>query len=277
MAAVLKPVYVGADIGGTKTLVVACDPEPRELRRQGFLTPIELSAGLQQLTSAIESVADGARIAAIGVSIGGPVDRERGTVSPLHQPEWRNVPLQRFLSERFQCPCRIEVDTNAAALAEWYLGGVQDTPLVYLTLSTGIGGALITEGKLYRGTGGSHPELGHQIVPNEFGDNEPVPCTCGAFNCLEALVSGRALEKRFQCPPAQLSHENWECIGRILGHGLRNIALLYAPRRIVLGGGLATHASPHFLPAVHAILRQHVHLVPVPELSLSVLGYETAL
>ncbi len=277
MAPGISSVYIGADIGGTKTLVVACDVSARELRRQRFATPLSLSEGLDRLVTAIATVAGNARIAAIGVSIGGPIDRSRGTVSPPHQPEWREVPLRSLLEERFGCPCRIEVDTDAAALGEWYLGHVRESPLVYLTLSTGIGGALVLDGQLYRGAGGTHPEPGHQTVPNEFGDREPIRCACGAFNCLEALISGRALQQRFGQSPEHLPAGVWEQVGRILGHGLRNIALLYAPRRIVLGGGLAIGAAERLVPVAQAMLQEAVRLVPVPRLAVSVFGAEASL
>ncbi|MCS7176500.1 MAG: ROK family protein [Candidatus Kapabacteria bacterium] len=277
MAADVGPVYIGADIGGTKTLVLACDADGAEIHREGFPTPQSLATGLKQLMEAIERVSAGAPIAAIGISIGGPIDRERDTVSPLHQPEWRDVPLRQLLQERFRCPCRIEVDTDAAALGEWYFGGVRDSPLVYVTLSTGVGGALLLEGSLYRGADGYHPELGHQVVPNEFGDPHPVTCSCGATNCLEALISGRALQQRFGCTPAQLPKEVWNTVGRILGHGLRNIAALYAPKRIVLGGGITVHAAAYLLPVAQATLQEDLRIVPQPEVSVSRLDYETAL
>ncbi len=270
-------VYVGADIGGTKTLLAACTADGQLVRRLSFPTPLELSAGLEQLRTGLAAVAGQAALAAVGISIGGPIDRERGTVSPLHQPQWRGVPLRDLVQEWFGCPCRIEVDTDAAALAEWYIGGVRDSPLVYVTLSTGVGGALLIEGKLYRGTAGVHPELGHQIVPNEFGDPAPVRCTCGAFNCLEALISGRALERRYGCSPAHIPEKDWQLIGQILGHGVRNIATLYAPRRIVLGGGLAIHAAERLLPVLRTLLSDQLQLIPPPTITLSCLGYETPL
>jgi len=275
MGAVVEGLVIGADIGGTKTLVIASTAEGKERGRVHFPTPSSPEEGLQCLFAAIEELTAGAPPAAVGISIGGPIDRLRGTVSPLHQPAWRDLPLQHLVQERFGCPCRIEVDTDAAALAEWYFGGVRESPLVYLTFSTGIGGALLLEGRLYRGAGGAHPEPGHQVVPNELTE-EPVRCRCGALNCLEALISGQALQQHFGCKPSELPEELWWRIGRILGHGLRNLATLYAPRRIVLGGGIAVAQAAHLLPTARAVLQEQLRLVPQPEVSVSVLGYDTA-
>ena len=87
-------VYIGLDIGGTKLMVAAADASGTILRRSREATPLDLDAGLELLNRMIAEVAAGDEIAAIGAAIGGPLDAERGIVSPLHQPQWRAVPLK---------------------------------------------------------------------------------------------------------------------------------------------------------------------------------------
>ena len=104
-------------------------------------------------------------------------------MSPLHQPQWRDVPLKALMAERWQCPFHVDVDTNVAALGEYHFGPRQVPRLLYLTLSTGMGGGFLVDGHIYRGAGGAHPEIGHQAVPYRL--DRPVPtCECGAPDCL---------------------------------------------------------------------------------------------
>ena len=103
------------------------------------------------------------RLVSLGVSIGGPIEWRQGIVSPLHQPEWRRVPLKKILTERWQCPVSLDIDTNVAVLAEYSADAMRPTRLLYITLSTGIGQGLSLDGEIYRGgMKDTHPEIGHQ-------------------------------------------------------------------------------------------------------------------
>jgi glucokinase len=129
------------------------------------------------------------RIAAVGISAPGPVDLAGGElVDPPNLPGWNRVPLvDRFLSELGR-PVALENDANAAALAEWRFGaGRGHDNIVYLTMSTGIGGGLILDGDLYRGQGGNAGEIGH--IP--LVSDGPV-CNCGLKGCFEAVAGGAA-------------------------------------------------------------------------------------
>jgi glucokinase len=128
-------------------------------------------------------------LAAIGLSSPGPIDPEsRRVFSPPNMPGWAEVPAPAFLEGSLGCPCFLENDANAAALAEWRFGaakGAQDA--VYLTMSTGVGGGLVLGGRLHRGVGWYAGEVGH--APVEWNG---LPCACGLRGCLEAYVGGRA-------------------------------------------------------------------------------------
>src|SRR5438132_6428713 len=105
------PLYIGLDIGGTKLMVAAADAGGRLLRRTREPTPLELEPGLAALNRMIAYVADGERVAAIGAAIGGPLDARHGVVSPLHQPQWRDIPLKAMMEEQWGCPFAVDVDT----------------------------------------------------------------------------------------------------------------------------------------------------------------------
>jgi glucokinase len=132
-------------------------------------------------------------LAAVGVSLPGPLDPENGVVhSPPNLPGWKDVPVGELLVRAFGCPVRLENDANAAALAEWRFGAARGlSHVVYLTMSTGVGGGLILDGRLYSGAGGGAGEIGH--VPIEW---QGELCACGLRGCLEAYVGGAAWARR---------------------------------------------------------------------------------
>ncbi len=159
------PKFVGLDIGGTKFLVASADQHGRIHRRTQAPTPTPLNEGIDLLHQMIEEVACGEQIEAIGAAVGGPLDWRTGIVSPLHQPEWRDIPLKAMMQERWNCPFWVDVDTNVAALGEFYFGGEKAGHFLYITLSTGMGGGFLVDGRIYRGMGDGHPEVGHMAVP----------------------------------------------------------------------------------------------------------------
>ena len=270
-------IYIGLDIGGTKIMVAASDETGRELRRARRPTPQPLDAGLELLHAMIAEVAQGAPISAIGAAIGGPLDAAQGVVSPLHQHEWRNVPLKAIMENRWGCPFFVDVDTNVGALGEYALGDGKPGLLLYLTLSTGMGGGLVIDGRLYQGARGGHPEVGHQSIPFRCAHPERVRCDCGAPDCLEALVSGTSIRRIYGRPAEQLSDAEWDEVAYNLGQGLRNLATIYLPDVIVLGGGVAYGGGERFIDAARAVMVERLRLVAAPEVRLSRLGYDTTL
>lgn len=269
---------IGLDIGGTKLLVAAADREGKILRTVHAPTPKGKEEGLTLLKKLVCEVVQGEPIEGMGASCGGPLQADEGIVSPLHQPEWRNVPLREIFSQEFQCPFRVEVDTDAAALAEYRYGPAHPSRLLYLTLSTGMGGGFLVDGKIYRGANGVHPEAAHQVIPHRLKwGTGPTLCECGATGCLEALVSGNGIRRIYGKPAENLTADEWEEVGYNLGLGLINISTLYAPDLIVFGGGISLAAHQHFLPQAESVLRNGLRLVPPPQLIVSSLGYHTAL
>lgn len=270
-------VYVGLDIGGTKLLVAAADEQGTILRRRQAPTPFELEEGLALLKEMVEEVRQGEPILAFGAAAGGPLDWERGVVSPLHQPEWREVPLRAIMQEAFGAPLYVDVDTNVAALGEFAFGGEASARMLYLTISTGMGGGFLVDGQLYRGAGGAHPEVGHQAVAFRAKHPERVQCACGAGDCLEALISGNAIRRLYGKPAEQLDEAEWQEVAYNLGRGLQNLAAILSPEVIVLGGGVAVGGGAKLLDAARQVMEAHLKIVPAPRVRLSELGYDTAL
>jgi glucokinase len=193
---------MGIDIGGTKIAYALAGADGRSIGR--FRRPTRASgssdrdlAGLLEDVHRLlgESSLEARSLAAVGVSAPGPLDLASGLVlHPPNLPGWSEVPLRDRLAEALGCRVFLENDANAAALAEWRLGAGQGlTDLVYLTMSTGVGGGLIQSGRLQRGGDGSAGEVGH--APVEW---EGEPCVCGLRGCLEAYVGGAAWAQRLR-------------------------------------------------------------------------------
>ncbi len=268
-------ILIACDIGGTKIQVAAATTSGEILRRTGAPTPRSLADGLAYLRSTIAELKGPDRIVGVGATLGGPLNAETGVASPLHQAEWRNVPIVAHLQSWTGAPSRIAVDTDAAALAEFRRGAHGVHRLLYVTVSTGIGGGFITDGQIFHGVNGCHPEFGHQSVPS--GLPERVPCACGSYDCLEALVSGTSLQKRFGRPAAELDDAVWADAGRLLGIALRNATTLLAPEVVALGGGVVTGAGEKFVAPARRVVEEGTPLVPKPRVVISALGYDTAL
>jgi predicted NBD/HSP70 family sugar kinase len=270
-------VFIGLDIGGTKIMVAAADREGHILRRARAATSTALKEDLANINDMIADVAEGNEIGSIGAAIGGPLDWEQGIVSPLHQPAWRSVPLKAMMEKQWGCSFRVDVDTNVAAIGEYRWGGVSARRFLYLTLSTGMGGGFLIDGEIYRGQDGAHPEVGHQSVHFRCQNPSGVRCECGAPDCLEALVSGNGIRRIYGKPAEELSSEEWEEVAYNLGQGLRNLAAIYAPDLISIGGGVAVGGGEAFIRTATRIMEDHLKLVPPPQVALSQLGYDTAL
>lgn len=272
---IMENIYIGLDIGGTKILAAAVDEAGKELGRMRADTPSELSAGLELLHKMIAGLAAENKIMGIGATCGGPLDAVSGVVSPLHQPNWRNIPLKAIMEQRWQCQFQVDVDTNVAALGEYHLGGYGERTFLYVTLSTGMGGGFLLDGKIYHGKG--HPEVGHQMINFRSCHPDRAVCECGAGACLEALVSGNGIQQMYSKPAEQLTRQEWDEVAYNLGQGLRNIAAILSPEIIVLGGGVAVGGGKAFIAAAAEYMCRGLKIVLAPKVSLSRFGYDTAL
>lgn len=166
----MQKVYVGVDVGGTKTAVVLSARPPDSLGRIEFATLPEqgperaLGLIVQSVRSLLaEHGFDEESIAAIGVSCGSPLDRVKGIIqAPPNLSTWVDVDIRSLLEEAFDAPCQVENDANAGAVAEHRFGaGVGADHMVFLTLGTGLGAGIIANGSLYLGAQGDAGEIGH--------------------------------------------------------------------------------------------------------------------
>ncbi|MBI4972006.1 MAG: ROK family protein [Candidatus Omnitrophica bacterium] len=240
--------FLGIDIGGTKIAVVVADRHGHILKSVEFpvLHHRKPQVAIQELVRDIQVLIKTKKISAIGIGTPGPVNPESGKIpwSP-NLPGWEGLAICRIMKQNFRVPVFIENDANAAALCEKHFGwGRGKKNLVYITISTGVGGGLILNGELYCGSGFNGGEIGHvTVVPN--GNL----CRCGKHGCLEAHSSGTAIAKAAKQTSAKLVKEAaargdklavkvLTDAGRVLGIAVGNLLNLLNPELIVLGGGV---------------------------------------
>jgi glucokinase len=285
---------IGAvDIGGTKLAVGLVDDGGRVLAKRETVTGPEstYSAGIETMVGMFREMANISRVEISGIGIGstGPVDPLTGELGEVDfLTHWRRQNPVRDLSALFGVKVALENDADAGALAESAWGaGRNKSRLIYITVGTGIGGGIILEGKLYRGVGGSHPEIGHQVI-----DLSGPPCSCGFDGCWEALAAGPAMSAWAQSQsPGNDSYRTAEQIchmarqgdlvarravereARYLGLGIANLINLFVPDLIVLAGSLMKSA-PLFLEEIRGTIRRGCRFVPhvKTELALASLG-----
>ncbi len=276
---------VGGDLGGTRFRVALADGTGRFLRRSSCLTEADqgLEAVLGRMKRMIREVMTDAPcpVAAVAIAAPGPLDPWKGVVfSPPNLKGWGDVPLKQIMEDDLGVPVHLGNDANLAALAEWRFGAGRGCDhLVYVTVSTGVGGGVIDKGQLVLGCGGGAGEVGHMTI-----DMNGPRCNCGNPGCLEALSSGTAIARRaaerlqagavsrltemaggvpqrvtaelvVEAARAgdQVAGEVMRAAGYALGVGLVNLMHLYDPQVIVLGGGVTNAGELLFGPMREAI------------------------
>jgi len=197
----MTDLFLGIDIGGTKTGVCVGDAAGNILARQRQPTGDDAPENWLERTraQAAETLRAAGitldRIAAVGLSTPGPMSVRDGLMlTPPNMPRWVNVPVRDWFARHFQKPVFINNDAKSAALAEFIFGRHKGTPdMVYLTLSTGVGGGVISGGRLAQGTNDLAGEVGHHVLAADGP-----PCPCGQRGCFEIYCGGRNVALRLQ-------------------------------------------------------------------------------
>src|SRR3954470_23355064 len=263
---------IGVDLGGTKLRAGVVDSEARIHHRthrvaQGLDQPALLATTEAAAREALE--ASGQEVSAVGFGIPALIDPARGVVTFCNHLPLEGLAFADAMSERLGLPGFADNDANVALLAEHRLGAAQGTRnAMLLTLGTGIGGGLIVDGELYRGTRGAAGELGHVVVDM---NGPPCPGKCPNRGCLEALASGTALgwegaRRGVSVAPGaaevtgervtELAHAGDPAargavatLGRALGAGISGLVNAFDPEVVVVGGGVIALGELLLAPA----------------------------
>lgn len=275
---------VGVDLGGTKIQAAVVDPDGRVVATHRLETDVEggPTKAVDDIVRCIHACApDLSGIGAVGVGVAGQVDAAAGTVRSAPNLKWTDFPLGDRLEQVLEVPVAIENDVRAIAWGVWRHGagrGIDD--LVVLFVGTGVGGGIVSGGRLLTGDGGMAGELGHLTLV--AGGRQ---CTCGHQGCLEAYVGGWAIAERARDAIEEdleagrrmleragqgeitaavvsaaaeagdpLARELMDETGRYLGAAAVGLVHALNPRRIVLGGGVID-GNPGLVDAVASVVR----------------------
>jgi len=191
--------YIGVDLGGTKILTAISNDKGEILKK--IKLPTEAEKGkdhiIDNIVKSIENVmksvdADSEKIIRIGLGSPGPLNLEEGIIYTSPNLYWENVPVVKILEERIGIEVSLENDANAAALGEkWFGAGKGINNMIYMTVSTGIGGGIIIDNKILHGVNYGAGEIGHFII-----EKDGPLCGCGNNGCFEAVASGTALNRK---------------------------------------------------------------------------------
>lgn len=295
---------VAVDLGGTHvrtgvvdhTLRIAGrtdEPTRHELGPEGVIDQIVR----QTRESVRQTGTEWSHVSGLAIGAPGPLDSTTGVVlSPPNMPGWDDVPLKTMLEAELQIPVKVVNDANAAALGESYFGaGRGHRNLVYLTISTGIGGGIVVEGRLLEGASGMAGELGHMTI-----DRSGPICKCGNRGCLEVLASGTAIARRFregleagvksgatdwlgEAHPTAADVARAAALGdefaltvftdaaEAVGFGVVNCIHIFNPEVIAIGGGVSNAGALLFDPINRIVDR---YALPVPRSAVRVLPAE---
>jgi glucokinase len=260
---------VGVDLGGTKVLAGALDEEMNvHHRAQRVAHGLDQQALLEEIVALVEEVKAAADtpVEAVGFGIPCLIDQRRGMAVMAVNLPIVDMPFRDVMSERLGLPVFLDNDANVAALAEHRFGAAKGARnSVMLTIGTGVGGGLVLEDELYRGSIGAGAELGHMVIDI---DGPPCQGACPNHGCLEAVASGTALVREAKAaaeakPDSQLgklaasgrevtgalvtelAHDGDDAsrdvialIGKRLGVGIANYVNIFNPEVVVIGGGV---------------------------------------
>ncbi|GAA4806254.1 ROK family protein [Nocardioides caeni] len=283
--------WIGVDVGGSKLLAVKLGPDGAVEATATAVMPGRTAPGaeLEDAVVRVASVvADGGAVAGLGVAVAGLVDAaaERFLFG-AHLP-WRDEPIRERLARRTGWTVAMDNDANCAARAEVARGAARGAgSALVITLGTGIGGAVVIDGRVIRGAHGLAGEFGHQqVVPDGLA------CECGLRGCWEQYSSGRALERvtrvalgrhldgpevtRLAREGDVVAQQAFATIGTWLGVGVAGLVSSFDPEIVVVGGGVSAVGDLLFAPARAALAAslQGTAYRPVPPLLAAELGPE---
>ncbi len=248
--------YLAIDVGGTKLAVAIVSETGEVLVRDRVATPSrDVWPALSRVVLRVLAAAP-TPPAAAGIGCGGPMTPSTRTVSPLHIPSWKEFALADEVEALTQLPTALDNNAKAVALGEAWCGaavGMRD--FVTVVMGAGVGGGIISGGKLLEGRLGNAGHIGHMVV-----EPEGRPCNCGGRGCLEAYCGGEAIEEETGRPPQRAPQSIVERTGLLTGRALASLGAICDLKRAVIGGSVALGFGEPFFSAAQLEVDQRARL-----------------
>lgn len=260
---------LAVDIGGTKLAAAVVTAQGDIVRRDRVATPSRAPwVTLAALIKRIQAAASDIELVACGVACGGPMKAGGSEVSPLHIPAWTDFPLLSSISELTGLKTYIDNDAKALALAEGWMGAARNCAnFLAVVVGTGVGGGLVENNRLAVGRSGNAGHFGHIVV-----GSDDRPCRCGGRGCLEAYLSGPAIELETGRDPMYAPMNLKVRNGILLGRAVASVAAVADVSRVVVGGSVALGWGEPFFDAANDELRSRSKLPFTSEISIVPLG-----
>lgn len=248
--------YLAIDVGSAKLAAGIVDEDGQVLVRDRISTPArDVWPALAKLVKRMQASAPSPPVGC-GIGCGGPANPLAGTVSPLHIPSLAGFELAAEAQALTGLPTFVDNNAKAVALAEAWCGaavGVSD--FVAVSLGTGVGGGIVSGGRLLDGHHGNAGHFGHIVV-----EPDGRPCLCGGKGCVEAYCSGRAIEEETGRPPQRAPQGVVERTGILIGRALASLGAICDLKMAVVGGSVAMGFGEPFFISLQAELEQRARL-----------------
>lgn len=265
----MDQLFGGVEAGGTKFICAIGRRSGEILSTQEIPTtsPDETLKKVLDYFKATKS------LVSLGVGSFGPIDLDStsntyGYITNTPKENWENTDIKGLLSKALGLPVALETDVGCAGLGEYFYGAAKGiNNILYLTIGTGIGGAILYSGRVQRGI--SSPEMGHILIPHDLKD-DPFLGVCPFHgDCFEGLASGPAIEKRAgQKPEHVIDPLRWDLEAHYLALGITNLINVLSPKIIVIGGGIIKHGG--LINEVSLLARQMINdYVVLPTITIA--------
>lgn len=251
----------GIELGGTKTIAAIGDERGTVIESARFVTGAPEQLIDQVCDFIVSKSKEFGRIAGLGVGAFGPIVTDQksdqfGKLLATNKPGWSGFDLAGTIQDRLEVPMSLVTDVGAAGMGEARFGNLRGIDVgMYLTVGTGIGGALLHQGLPLPAL--LHPEIGHLPLVRQAGDLAPSTCSFHA-NCAEGLAAGPAIQARFGQPLSAFPSDGTEhhLVADYIGQLLASLQLAISPQRVVIGGGVSQAAG--LLDLIRAAMKRHI-------------------
>jgi glucokinase len=265
--------FIVIDVGGTSTRVASSKDGKTILKKERFSTPQDFEEGVSSITKAVKNLVGQKQIQGVAIGVPGTIDHRNGrTIRVPNIRSWDGIDVSYIFQSKLGVPVRVVNDAELAALGEAVFGaGKQHSIVAYITVSTGVGGALVADKRLVPSAYNREPG---QITVDPKGERSP---RSGHIGTLEMHASGTAFRERFGLEPKDCDDPKiWRGYAAFLGEGIINVLLLWSPEILIIGGGLSRAGDLLFDP-LRKFIDKNLMMFPPPPIVPAELGDDAGL